>query len=99
MTSTKITHGYKGVISSVNDNESNEIVIKETNEIIELQSTSGKNITGVTIFSLLGEKVFESNYDSYNVVLTKRLLSSGMYLIHVQYDNKTEINLKYIFNN
>lgn len=99
MTSTKITHGYKGVISSVNDNESNEIVIRETNETIELQSTSDKNISGVTIFLLLGEKVFESNYDSYNVVLTKRLLSSGMYLIHVKYDNKTEINLKYIFNN
>lgn len=98
-TSTKITHSYTNVISSVNQYDNNEIVIKESNEMIELQSMSDKNITGVTIFSLLGEKVFESNYESNNVVLTKKLLPPGMYLIHVQYDNKTEINLKYIFNN
>lgn len=99
MTSTKITHGYKDVMSSVYDNENNEIVIKEANEIIELHSRSNKKIQKVTIYSLLGEKMFESSYESNNVIFSKSVLPNGLYLLQIKYDNKTEINLKYIFNN
>lgn len=98
-TSTKITHGYKEVISSVDQINNENVVIRETNEIIELLSPKGNNIRFVTVYSILGEKVFESSYDKNNVILSKRLLSNGMYLIQVKYDNKTELNLKYIFNN
>lgn len=99
MTSTKITHGYKRVISSVDNDNIEDVVLRESNESIEISASNEKNIQFVTVYSILGEKVFESRYDSKNVVLSKRYFSNGMYLVRIKYDNKTEINLKYIFNN
>ncbi len=99
MTSTKITHVYKPVISSVDLDNIELVVLRESNESIEISAPNEKNIQFVTVYSILGEKVFESSYDSKNVMLSKRYFSSGMYLVRIRYDNKTEINLKYIFNN
>ncbi len=94
-----IQHRYKPPITSVQNQSKSTIEIYQNNGILVVSNNTEASIKSIQIYSLIGSSIYES-YDLKKVhAVPTNNMPNGAYIIKVQYENKTETILKYIFNN
>jgi hypothetical protein len=97
--STKIGHSYKNPMTSVEEKESSNVeVIQSTNQIA-FSLKNGNTIKKITMYSIVGEMLFQTLNTSETVTISNLRYPSGLYIFTLENGNKVETIIKYIFNN
>lgn len=97
--STKIRHSYKNTMTSVEEKERSNFEVIQSNDQIIISAKNESIIEKITVYSIVGENLFQTMNTSETITITNVRYPTGVYIFKIENGGKIETIIKYIFNN